>query len=535
MASFTLSEADQLKIINKSAQVGNAHRLLPLKNITETAIETWEHCFMGHLSDQEAMKIQAFHFLWRKDDIGKVSTVPFRGVAQNITQLVYMMADNRIFRESVGLEVTEWLELLTLKDFVMTEVPQSGGQTAVPATGDEIKRNLDKVVNYITTDYYASPETPGKATSEYFADVKESRKAIDKVYKNAQLYLLEDLCPSFEDGAYENWSSVMKAIRRFFGKDECQETMIDRFKTLRDIVKSNKRMETKVIKFREFLRKFMVDSTDEKDWIKGRDFPDDRRAFQTAPERYGSAFATLFQYMNFVEKIPYGEWERVQTTYHGFLKEPTYKNWHENRPELYKIMDRVMKKTESVNGVNTDETDINYFNNSRNSKKTKKFSKRQGKDRKEKKSSYSNKSSSRQVANKTGSLSSKLKKYKCNRCSRFAKRPIAHKGPYGGESNSNCLYDRKGRRRAGYEAINKAEEESEQENDDDDEDDNSSGSDRESDNVNAAEEESCSSDNESDDSNDPDGHDDFLYQIKEGSYLPAFRDKKGRAPIGAFD
>ena len=70
---------------------------------------------------------------------------------------------------------------------------------------------------------------------------------IDKVYKNAQLYLLEDLCPSFEDGSYSSWESVMKAVRRYYGKDECQETMIDRFKALREVINSNKRMEIKEI------------------------------------------------------------------------------------------------------------------------------------------------------------------------------------------------------------------------------------------------------------------------------------------------
>ena len=532
--SFSLSEADQLKIINKSAQVGNAHRLLPLKSITDTAIETWEHCFTGNLSDQEAMKMEAFHFLWRKGDVGKVATIPFRGVAANVTQLVYLMADNRIFRESVGLEVSEWLELMKLEVFQMETKLASGGDPAVAKTSDVLKKNLDKVVNFITTDYYKA-DKPGEATEAYFKDAKESRKAIDKVYKNAQLYLLEDLCPSFEDGAYENWASVMKAIRRFFGKDECQETMIDRFKTLREIVKSNKRMETKVIKFREFLRKFMVDSKDEKDWIKGRDFPDDKRAFQTAPERYSPAFATLFQYIIFCEKIPYADWEKVQTTYHGFLKEPTYRNWHEQRPELYKIMDRAMKKSESINGMSEQEPEINYFSRSGGKGKQVPKRKEKGKEWKSQKSkSYgSSNSNSRQFAKRKsdkGKLSPKLQKYKCNRCSRFAGRPIAHKGPYGGGANSNCLYNKKGKRRNGYEAINKADED-----DDEDEDESDSDSDEsESDNgMKAADEEVDESD--SDDGNSEDDPDHFLYHVKEGSYLPTFREANGKAPLGAYE
>ena len=154
-----MSEEDQLKIINKSAQVGNAHRLLPIKNISNVAIETWEHCFVGNLGDAEAMKMEAFLFLWRRDDVKKMATIPFRGVAGNINQLIYLMADNRINRVATGLELTEWTNVLRLKEFDMDNVKAVGSQRAREATSDDIKRSLDKIVNFITTDYYADPTT----------------------------------------------------------------------------------------------------------------------------------------------------------------------------------------------------------------------------------------------------------------------------------------------------------------------------------------------------------------------------------------
>ena len=533
---MNLSEADQLKIINKSAQVGNAHRLLPIKTISNVAIETWEHCFVGNLGDAEAMKMEAFQYLWRRDDTKKMATIPFRGIAGNIKQLIYLMVDNRINRVATGLTVEEWTEVLKLEDFDMEDVKAVGNNAARAKTSDAVKQSLDKIVNYITTDYYSSPTILGKATEEYFKDHKESRKAIDKVYKNAQRYLLEDLCPFFEDGSYISWDAVMKAVKRFYGKDECQETMIDRFKALRDVIKSNKRMETKVGKFRELLRKFAVDSTDEKDMIKGIDFPGDTRGYNTVPERYGAAFNTLFTFMVFDKCIPTERWESIQTTYHGYLKEPTYRNWHEKRPELYKIIDREARKTAVVTGLVTDENEINYFN-SRSARKGngKSFGRNQNKNfAKPRKTTGTKPNSNRPVAKRMyKGLNPKLNKFRCKHCSRFAKRSIAHKGPYGGGSTSNCLFNKQGRRRQGFEAINKAEEDGE-------EDENFEESDQEleENEINQAEESDESSEDEDEaDDYESDQNEDYsrIYQIQEGDYLPAFRDENGDPAMGSYE
>ena len=506
-----ISEADQLKIINRSAQVGNAHRLLPLKNISEMDLQTWEHCFVGNLSDTEAMKMESFRFLWRRDDTKKMATIPFRGIAGNITQLKYLMGDNRIFREATGLELQEWMAILRLDHFDMQDVPPAGDAAARDATSVPIKQSLDKVVNFITTDYYADPLTPGKATQDYFADVKKSRKAIDKVYKNVQLYLLEDLCPTFENGSYSNWESVMKAVRRYYGKDECQETMIDRFKALREVIKSNKRMETKVGMFREIIRKFMVNSTDSKDWIKGRDFPDDQTGYQTAPERYSAFARTMFQFMVFDKCIPTDRWESVQTTFHGYLKEPTYKNWHENSPELYKIIDRESRKAKSPERMpGTNGNGINNIDSRNVSRKKKKSSGR----RKQQVQSYESSDLGREA----------LLRFKCKMCSRFANRIVCHRGPYNGRSGSNCIYRRDGSKRCGYdhEAIILSETDSSSE-----ESCSSSSEDEFLQKKNHAEtEESCSED-ASDSESEAVGR---VYGIREGNYISTFRDAFKSAP-----
>ena len=244
----------------------------------------------------------------------------------------------------------------------------------------------------------------------------------------------------------------------------------------------------------------------------------------------------MFQFCIFWQCIPENRWEHVQAVYHGFLKDPTYKNWHENRPELYKIIDREAKRGGTTQGSVSTDPDINYFN-SRSGKAKKGFNKnKKSKSRGVERSQKSSNSNNRQFAkrkNGAKQLSPKLRKYQCKPCSKFAKRPIAHKGPYGGGSDSNCLYNKRGKRRSGYEAINKAEEENEENEDESSNETSDEASD--GDEVNAAEEENVGTGDSDEDDDEDDDDDNFLYHVKEGSYLPTFRDANGKAPLGAYE
>ena len=525
-----MNENDQLKLLTKSAFIGQAHKL-PNKNCSESRIENWQTGVTANLAEDETLKLESFKFLWRRDDHKKVATIPPRGIAGGIKQLVYLMADGRINREAVGIELDAWMTMLQTTEFNMES--NNLITPAVVATPNAVKINFDKLVNYITTDYYCDPELAGATTTAYFADCKTSRKSMDKIFKSTELYIPDDLRPNFKNGAYGSWDAVVKAVLRLHGHDETQETVIDHFIKLREIIKSTKRMEVKVGKYRELLRKILVDSTDEKDMIKGKDFPGDMTAYQRVPEKYGPFANFIFQYMVFDKQIPEDSWLKIQTEYQNFIKCQSYKAWHENRPELYKIIDREVKRAKgkalSVSR-HDDDTEINWTGSK--FKKTRK----QGQSRQK---GYKNQKSSRQGSKQTGSKdkidlkkAEKLLQRKCKVCSKFAKKIVLHKGPYNG--GSNCMYTLDGKRRSRNRTMNEIEirdenEESDQNNESGDESDR----DPTEDELNYA---SSNGNSNSDSATEDDDDDTFaIYGVREGQTLPEFANWNGSPAIGAYE
>ena len=528
-----MNDADQLKLLTKSALIGHAHRL-PNKNCSESRIENWQTGVTANLAEDESLKLESFKFLWRRDDYKKVATIPPRGIAGDIRQLVYLMVDGRISREAVGIEPDAWMDMCMTTEFNMKA---DAGPPAIVATPVQVKQNFDKLVNYITTDYYDDPSEAGATTEAYFADVKASRKSMDKIYKSTELYIPEDLRPNFKNGSYGSWEAVVKAVMRLHGHDETQETVIDHFLKLRDIIKSTKRMEVKVGKYRELIRKIMVDSTDEKDMIKGIDFPGDMTSYQKVPEKYGPFANFIFQYMVFDKQIPEDSWVKIQTEYQTFIKSQTYKSWHENRPELYKIIDREVKRAKgkamAVSRQNED-TDINWTGSK--FKKDKKQGSRQSK-------GYKNQKESRYESKQKGSSkkdtidlkrAERILQRKCKVCSKYAKKIVLHKGPYHG--GPNCLFTKDGKRRTGKRSMNEVESRDESSGDENDYDEDS---DKEAteDELNYASGEG-NSDNDTATSDEDDyGHDDTfaLYGVQEGPTLSHFANEDGTPAFGAYE
>ena len=134
--------------------------------------------------------MEAFKFLWRRDDHKKVASIPARGIPGTVKELIYLMADSRICRETVGIELTQWTEMMALQSW--QQVLANG----VQPTPEDVKKNFDKLVNYLTSDYYKKA-VPGETTVAYFEDAKNTRKAMDKVFKNGQMFLPSDLSPNF--------------------------------------------------------------------------------------------------------------------------------------------------------------------------------------------------------------------------------------------------------------------------------------------------------------------------------------------------
>ena len=422
----------------KAAMSGNAFRL-PEKiepGKFEQTINLWYTCFCGNMKSNQVKAMRNFRFLWRRDD-EKIASRPNRGIAANFKQLQFLMSSGRIDRSDFpSISITDWAEVEEKKDDLVYEdvaaVYQDDDQAkdlisaAVPQTKVTVLKTVDAIVNGITNSYYEEEGDPGTTAKAYFEGSTKAIEAMEVVYSNMELYLPYAIVPSFQFGNYNDYESLMSALRRYYGEDECQQSMIDVIRKIVKLVKKEQRMEQKIAEFREIAHQFMI--VDQKDWIKPRDFTDDRTAYMEAAENYGPFTVTMLLAMVFSHNIPENRWSEIQTLFNARCTDISYKGWHKNRPELYKILDAEKKISGAISGVQADAETIAYANKSGWKKNSKKNS-NQGKAKR------SNNSGKKQSNNGGGS---KTADRMCRVCSQNAGKLIYHDPPYGG--GKNCKY-----------------------------------------------------------------------------------------------
>ena len=427
----------------KAAMSGNAFRL-PDKiepGKFEQTINLWYTCFCGNMKSNQVKAMRNFKFLWRRDD-DKIATRPNRGVAVNLKQLQFLMSSGRIDRSDFpSIKVAEWAEVEEFTgDLVYKQIPEVKKPDsdevlteAVPPTKAVVLKTIDAIVDGITNGYYKDEVVTdvGSTTEAYFKGAKDAKDAMEAVYSNMVLYLPNAIVPSFALGSYGNYDSLMAALRRFYGEDECQQTMIDVIRKIIKLVKKDQRMEQKIAEFRELAHQLMI--VDQKDWIKPRDFTDDRTAYMEAAENYGPFTNTMLLAMVFSHNIPESRWPAIQALFNARMTDISYKGWHENRPELYKILDSERKSSRAISGVQ-DET-IAYANNSG----WKKNSKKSGKNGKSSKPRNSNNSKKQSASQGGGKSVDRI----CRFCTQHAGKPVYHDGPYNG--GKNCKFDKNGK------------------------------------------------------------------------------------------
>ena len=443
-----LSSQGQLWLM-KAAMSGNAFRL-PDKlepGKFEQTINLWYTCFCGNMKSNQVKAMRNFKFLWRRDD-DKIATRPNRGVATNLKQLQFLMSSGRIDRSDFpSIKLADWAETESFQgDLVCEAVPatfKASGDVeteAIPQTKSTVLKTIDAIVNGVTNGFYkdeTDEEDVGATAAAYFKGAKDAVEAMEAVYSNMVLYLPNAIVPSFALGSYGSYDSLMSALRRFYGEDECQQTMLDIIRKIIKLVKKDQRMEQKIAEFRELAHQLMIVNKD--DWIKPRDFTDDRTAYMEAAENYGPFTNTMLLAMVFSHNIPEQKWPSIQALFHARTTDISYKGWHENRPELYKILDSERKSSRAISGV-SDET-IAYANNSgwkKNSKKSGKSKNSRG--QKSKNSNNSNNSKKQSSSNGGGSKSIDRM---CLLCTQHKGKPVYHDPPFGG--GKNCRFTKDGK------------------------------------------------------------------------------------------
>ena len=451
------------KWLQKAGIAGEAFRFPEpgeLKQPFETAMRAWQTTLCGNMKTDQIKVMKAFKYMWRRDDEDMASR-PSRGIALTLKDLQFLMRAGRVsrsdFLDAQGnsiISATEWeaLEDLSAKELVYktTYLVEADSNATPPKvavvdkqqTDASILRTADKIINYVSNNYYASDEV-GEAAKSYFAKADKNLEALEVAYSNLGMYLPFSLHPSFYNGAFQSWESVIAALKRLHGVDACQETMMDVLKEVIKIAKKQQRMEQKVAEFREFARRHMI--TEKSAFLRCRDFPDDVTAYMTATESYGPFTNTMFNALVVAVTIPSSRFDALQAQFAARSVETTYRAWHMNRPEFYKVIDAEKKRSGAINSIagGNDDSSIGYAGQSKRY-----GSKNDRQKQKKSKKSVQRSSKSGRSGNKSkssGRDGNKSVSRMCRHDTQFAGKPIYHDAPYGG--GKNCKYDRNGKPR----------------------------------------------------------------------------------------
>ena len=453
---------------------GDCFKLPDTAECPDDIWDAWMAAFMTGLKDDEFQKSKKFRYLWTTDrEDGIVSTVKY-GVAGSVEDLVSLIKQGFVRRTDVQVPgssgkknptVANWQAFTKLVVFQMTKVDESDDGPAVEATADEMKEIADGIVSYITGGWYDGYiGTKGLGADTYLGEYKSNVSAMRAAYDHGNKCLCTDLTEPFVNGVYRSYKDVIYAVRRRYNRCRTQETMVDWFNHIDRTVSGTSPMEFKIQKLRFLMGKIFV--TEKDNFPRCSDFPGDMQV-QQYPEEYNPAINSLLTYLIFKESVPKNRWEAVQRAYHQEVKgKVDYKSWHENRGELWPILDREHKRKSSLNVVvnqNGNAVDVNNVRQQQRPRQRFQQQQRQLPQRPLQRPQYRTtfqQSRNRlqpprqnNQSNQRFQSRNRLQRLLCRNCSKWAGTNKYHQPTFGGTPNSNCPYDRNGRIRPGYRFI----------------------------------------------------------------------------------
>ena len=501
----------EMSLYQRRMVAGQHFKLPDETTISDAQWESFKGTFMSDLNDDVTEKSKSFRYLWEDEDDNPSSTRPTYGVAKNMIQLAKLLENNKILREDIEYtghgnddgnpSETAWTAIKGMTSFVAFKVEADPTQTSPDVTQELHRKIIDCVINYITSDYYADaalkkhPNTnktaahPGAITQMYFDDYSENVKIMRKAYKCGQVLLTSDLSPNFTAGFYPNYTAVMNAVQRRYGRCQTQDTMVDLFRKINKVFADKGPFEFKIGLLRNILKKHYI--TDKNEFFVCKDFEDDRNK-QRHPEGWTPIVATFAHYISFLKTIDESKWDGIEKELSHLIQgKLTYKSWHENRQELYKLLDKEMKKRHpTVNRIEhsqiynidadedidemTDDELVAFVRQRRQNYRKPTNQKQAWKNNGQKRfdpnfrKPFSNQNKPprrptqgrpnaqyRPMGQTMGKQEKRdsLRKLLCRNCSRWAGTNKNHQGPYGGTPESMCPIDDKGRPRAGFRFI----------------------------------------------------------------------------------
>ena len=346
-------------LIRKSLHAGHVYQLTHARKETASSLRNWFENFLSLFEVEEQTFIQKVQFLWRKGDILNAQ----RGLLfpANRQQLATLFKQNRLAKDMFDPPLTDnEVAVITLADGEELDYSiKKEGTTPVCVTcardcvGTCVghRRVFNKVMSHITNGLYTT-------APEAFQDATIVRKALSKFQNTAKRFILSDLADAFTNGKYTNWTNLTNSIRRAFSIKEEKRTMSNLFNRIHTAATSPVNMENKIDTLADIAREIAI--TDEKDFFRPRDFDGDMSQTMSQPEQVGPLVHTLLEYIVMRENVPMAKWEQTQTDFERKLMSGwSYRSWHENRSQLYELVDKSKKDNGRVAAVGINHNDVN--------------------------------------------------------------------------------------------------------------------------------------------------------------------------------
>lgn len=343
-------------LIRKSLHAGHVYQLTHKKTETEASLRIWFENFLSLFEVEEQTIIQKTNFLWRKDDILKAQTLLLFPAKRE--QLATLFNQGRLAEDMFVPPLTD-AELNVLTDTEGAELDYAIKKEGTTPVCDTCRRDCvgtcaghrrvyNTVISHITNGTY-------KTAPDAFADATSVRKALSKFQNTMKRFILPELLEAFSDGMYLSWKALCNAIRRAFNVKEEKQTLSNLYTRIHNAATSAISMENKINTLAAVVKEIAI--TDKKNFFRPINFEGDMSQTMTVPEQVGPMVHTLLSYIIIRESVSMTKLDQIQEDFERKIQSGwSYQRWHENRPQLYDIVDKMKKNPGSVSAIGNELT-----------------------------------------------------------------------------------------------------------------------------------------------------------------------------------
>ena len=355
------NDMDISKMLQKSIHAGSIYTLPEDVKLTEPQIKSWLAAFLAIFKDEEQIHITQTWWLWRENDENELRAR--NGIPNSIEQIQWLFKTKRLdasmFEPELSRAEVSVIKTISEIDESKREVHEGNiaacgicsSSSCTTVTCESIVKTFNKVARAITGGQC-------QTTTSLFGAAANIRKTITNLRTQLGNLLHPDLIFQFENADFTNWKALSNGIRRVYDIQETKNTMVSVFQSLNGIIFSDKRAEVKCAAFKNLINRLTIKSED--DFIKARDM-EGKLVFMNHPEEYNVIINTLFTYMLALQ-IPESKWPSLQEDFERKIQSGwSYKNWHENRPKLYELIDKMPKQKRAINQITDVEQDRDAY------------------------------------------------------------------------------------------------------------------------------------------------------------------------------